>query len=134
MKKNLPLFGFIVVIVGMIYLESPYSFINKDHMEVTSIPYEVILAEVESLKEETEATTSDSGSFDEEGAEETSIDEAEEALADYSVEMMLEEKMVDGDYVIEEYREYEVYRDVDGNIMKSVPTSNFDYLRYYQEQ
>jgi hypothetical protein len=36
---------------------------------------------------------------------------------------------VDG-YIVETYREYEVYKDKDGNIFKQVPTSNFDYIKY----
>lgn len=36
---------------------------------------------------------------------------------------------VDG-YIVETYREYEVHRDEDGKIIKQVPTSNFDYIRY----
>jgi hypothetical protein len=33
-------------------------------------------------------------------------------------------------YIVETYREYEIYKDQDGNIIKQVPTSNFNYLRY----
>ena len=39
------------------------------------------------------------------------------------------DKEVDG-YIIETYREYEVHRDEDGKIIKQVPTSNFEYIRY----
>lgn len=39
------------------------------------------------------------------------------------------DKEVDG-YIIETYREYEVYRSADGKIIKQVPTSNFEYIRY----
>ncbi|WP_428910501.1 hypothetical protein [Niallia sp. Krafla_26] len=135
MKKSLPLIGFMAVVLTMIYLDSPYSLINKEHVEVTSIPNEVILAELDALEEQTETVNfSDSNNQDEENAEVTSSSEAKEAFADYTLEMILEERMIDGEYVIEEYREYEVYRDEDGDIIKSVPTSNFDYLRYYQEE
>ena len=41
--------------------------------------------------------------------------------------------MIEGDYIIEEYREYEVFRDENGGILKSIPTSNYDYIRYYKE-
>jgi len=40
-----------------------------------------------------------------------------------------QDEEVDG-YIVETYREYEVYKDKDGNIIKQVPTSNFDYIRY----
>ncbi|WP_338471439.1 hypothetical protein R4Z10_01275 [Niallia sp. XMNu-256] len=130
MRKILPLFGFIIVIMMMIYLDSPYSLLNKEYVEVTSIPNEVILAKVEALEEVSETVSSDSK--ENEGAE--NLEEVEKAFADYTLEMLLEEKTVDGDYIIEEYREYEVYRGLDGEIIKSVPTSNFDYLRYYNKQ
>ena len=48
--------------------------------------------------------------------------------------MIFEERMIEGDYIIEEYREYEVFRDENGGILKSIPTSNYDYIRYYKEQ
>ncbi|RBP87877.1 hypothetical protein DFO70_11768 [Cytobacillus firmus] len=40
-----------------------------------------------------------------------------------------EDKEVDG-YIIETYREYEIYKDEEGNVIKQVPTSNFNYLKY----
>lgn len=40
-----------------------------------------------------------------------------------------QDKEVDG-YIVETYREYEVHRDEDGEIIKQVPTSNFEYIRY----
>lgn len=39
------------------------------------------------------------------------------------------DKVVDG-YIVETHREYELHRDEDGNIIKQVPTSNFEYIRY----
>lgn len=39
------------------------------------------------------------------------------------------DKEVDG-YIIETHREYEILRDEDGKILKQVPTSNFEYIRY----
>jgi hypothetical protein len=39
------------------------------------------------------------------------------------------DKEVDG-YIIETYREYEVHRDQNGKIVKQIPTSNYEYVRY----
>ncbi|MFD2444881.1 hypothetical protein ACFSO7_13000 [Bacillus sp. CGMCC 1.16607] len=39
------------------------------------------------------------------------------------------QEKVDG-YILETYREYEIYSDENGNKIKQVPTSNFDYLQY----
>ena len=128
MKKLLPIIGIMVTMVVLIYLDSPYSLINKDYVGVTSIPNEVLQAEA--TAEEAEAVTSDSDMI--EG--ETDTGENEEFISDYTLEMIFEERMIEGDYLIEEYREYEVFRDEKGNIIKSIPTSNFDYIRYYTEQ
>ena len=39
------------------------------------------------------------------------------------------DKEVDG-YIVETYREYEIHRDQDGHILKQIPTSNYEYVRY----
>ncbi|WP_078411522.1 hypothetical protein [Priestia abyssalis] len=44
-------------------------------------------------------------------------------------EKLVEQEEVDG-YIVETYREYEIYKDKEGNVTKSVPTSNYDYIRY----
>ncbi|MGM0876280.1 MAG: hypothetical protein ACQEWV_16290 [Bacillota bacterium] len=47
---------------------------------------------------------------------------------------ILETKLVDitedDGYVVEVYREYEVYKDEEGNIIENKPTENYQYLRY----
>ena len=126
MKKLLPIIGIMVTMVVLIYLDSPYSLINKDYVGVTSIPNEVLQAEA--TAEEAEAVTSDSDMVEGEKREN------EEFISDYTLEMIFEERMIEGDYIIEEYREYEVFRDENGGILKSIPTSNYDYIRYYKEQ
>ena len=125
MKNLLPIIGIMVTMVVLIYLDSPYSLINKDYVGVTSIPNEVLQAEA--TAEEAEAVTSDSDMVEGEN-------ENEEFISHYTLEMIFEERMIEGDYIIEEYREYEVFRDENGGILKSIPTSNYDYIRYYKEQ
>lgn len=39
-------------------------------------------------------------------------------------------KADDGSYYIETYEEYEVFKDKDGNVIKSHPTGHFEYLKY----
>ena len=63
MKKLLPIIGIMVTMVVLIYLDSPYSLINKDYVGVTSIPNEVLQAEA--TAEEAEAVTSDSDMVEE---------------------------------------------------------------------
>jgi hypothetical protein len=45
------------------------------------------------------------------------------------VERFVDSKEVDG-YLVETYRQYEVYTDENGKVIKSVPTSNYSYIRY----
>lgn len=52
--------------------------------------------------------------------------------------MSLEKELVSKDimdgYIVETYQEFEVYRDPKGEIVRSIPTSNYDYLRYLIEK
>lgn len=43
---------------------------------------------------------------------------------------LISKDIIDG-YIVETYQEFEVYRDQKGKIMRSVPTSNYDYLKYF---
>ncbi len=133
MKKSMPMIGLAITLLLLIYLESPYSLINAEHVRVSSIPNEVLLAEAESIAEDGNELSEPVVS-NEEGATEDDSQESEEAEAqDFTLEMMLEDKSrVDG-YIVETYREYEIYKNENGEIIKKVPTSNFDYIRYYDK-
>lgn len=48
----------------------------------------------------------------------------------YSLETKLVDVVEDEGYTVEVYREYEVYKDEEGNTIESVPTDNYQYLRY----
>lgn len=43
--------------------------------------------------------------------------------------VFVSDEEVDG-YMVETYREYEVYKDKNGEVIKTVPTANYDYIRY----
>ncbi|WP_087973269.1 hypothetical protein [Oceanobacillus rekensis] len=47
-----------------------------------------------------------------------------------SSEYIFEEEKVENGYRIEVYREYEIHEDEEGNRIKKVPTSNYNYLKY----
>lgn len=47
-----------------------------------------------------------------------------------SVEMVLEETIVDDGEIVEIYREYEIYTDEHGTVTKREPTDHYDFLRY----
>jgi hypothetical protein len=60
-----------------------------------------------------------------------SVEEEGEVIEVMSLEKeMVSKDIVDG-YVVEKYQEFEVYRDSSGEILRSIPTSNYDYLRYF---
>ncbi|WP_156288919.1 hypothetical protein [Oceanobacillus salinisoli] len=112
MKKMFPFIG-IVAILGLVaYMETPsdsYHGFTPD-LHVDSNP---------AMEESEEAVAQ---------AEEVSIPTFS------SLEYVLEEtKEVDG-YMIEQYREYEIYEDENGVVVKRVPTSNYDFLRYKIEE
>ncbi|MBY0121782.1 hypothetical protein [Bacillus sp. S/N-304-OC-R1] len=60
---------------------------------------------------------------------------SEEEMSENMIPVM-ELKFVDrkkadgGNYYIETYEEYEVFKDKDGNVIKSNPTGHFEYLKY----
>jgi hypothetical protein len=124
-KIFLPGVGIILILVLLSYLDSPYSVMNKAHVQSLIIPYEVLLADAE-------AQGSEPVSLDEEtnGAADKESEEA--AAQNYSLDMILEETTEIDGYIIETYREYEIYKDNKGEVIKKVPTSNYDYLRYYK--
>ena len=85
------------------YLDSPYSFINKDYAYSADQP---VMAQPVEVKPSSDVP-------------------------------VLEEKLekiekVDG-YIVETYQEYEVYKDKDGNVLKSEPTGKTDTLQYWDD-
>jgi hypothetical protein len=101
-RKTLISVFFVVILLGFsAYLDSPYSFLNKDYAYSNDQPAAAIPAAVEPS---------------------TNVPETEERL--------VKRKKDDG-YIIETYEEYEVYKDKDGHILKSEPTGQTDTLKYW---
>ncbi|NBI28756.1 hypothetical protein [Chengkuizengella marina] len=46
------------------------------------------------------------------------------------LEKQLVDSKVEGNVLIETYQEFEVYKNLYGEVVQIIPTSNFDYLRY----
>jgi hypothetical protein len=86
------------------YLDSPYSFINKNYAYSTDQPVMVQPVDVEPSPD---------------------VPVLEEKL--------INTEKVDG-YIVETYEEYEVYKDKDGNVLKSEPTGKIDTLQYWDSQ
>ncbi|MEO2076100.1 MAG: hypothetical protein ABGX20_12095 [Bacillus sp. (in: firmicutes)] len=93
---------FLIAILGFAaYLDSPFSFLNKDYSYSADQP---VMAQP----------------VDVEPTEDTPVLE----------EKLEKREKVDG-YILETYEEYEVYKDKDGNVVKSEPTGKTDTLKYW---
>ncbi|XJZ25761.1 hypothetical protein ACF5W4_10090 [Bacillota bacterium Lsc_1132] len=102
MKAKASAVFFLVLTLGfMAYLDSPYSFLNRNYTYSASKP--VSAAAVSQIPS-------------------TAVPEMVEKL----------EKRTKGNgYIVETYREYEVYKNSNGEVTKSVPTSTTDTLKYW---
>ncbi|GEN52215.1 hypothetical protein [Halobacillus faecis] len=104
MKKFYPFLLLLGVFAWIGYMESP-PMKTEDHFQ----------APVSTEENETEAVVTK---------------DAEDAGTTMELEMKHEgTKIVDGSRV-EAYREYEIYKDRDGNILEEVPTEYYNYIKY----
>ncbi|MCL6573276.1 MAG: hypothetical protein K6T88_16585 [Bacillus sp. (in: Bacteria)] len=93
---------FLIVLVAFVaYLDSPYSFLNKNYVYTADQPVMVQPVEVDPSND---------------------VPVLEKKLE--------KSESVDG-YIFETYQDYEVYKDKDGNDLKSVPTGKTDTLKYW---
>ena len=98
MKIYLPFVGILLTFIVIGYLESPYSWFNKKYATVTSIPYEVAMAEQSETFQQMKQTKGQAK-------------QEEIAALNFSLEMVLESKSQIDDYIVETYQEYEIYKD-----------------------
>ena len=102
MKKMPAMLFILLILIGITaYLDSPYSILNRNYSLSADQP-----AVVQPMSKMV--------SSDESGIEEKLVKKAKV-----------------GGYIVETYREYEVYKDKDGNVSKKVPTSQYDELKYW---
>jgi hypothetical protein len=93
---------FLILIIGFAaYLDSPYSFLNKNYSYSADQP-----AAAQPMSKMIPTDTPD------------------------TEEKLVHKEKVNG-YIVETYREYEVYKDAEGNVKKEVPTSQYDELKYW---
>ncbi|WP_409291293.1 hypothetical protein [Peribacillus sp. SCS-37] len=68
------------------------------------------------------------------GTLQVTYDPESEPLQAEEMTMRLENRLVGAEeqdgYIVEKYQEIEVYSDENGSIIKTVPTSHFEYLKY----
>jgi hypothetical protein len=118
MKKYMYLIGVFALITLVAYMESPNSTLT--HPNVPTNMYPSIPSVDDSDTSETTEANSD-----------VENDEEEAVLA--SLELKLEKtELVDG-YIIETFREYEIYHNEAGEVVKSVPTDHYEYLKYLDD-
>jgi hypothetical protein len=102
MKTKPMTFFLLVLILGFAaYLDSPYSFLNINYSYTAEQP-----AISQPMSKSVPNDTPDS-------------------------EEKLVKKEKQNGYIVETYREYEVYKDAEGMITKEVPTSQYDELKYW---
>lgn len=95
------LFGLLLVLVLAAYLDSPNSIINQRYAYTASEPVNAKLIDPIPSEYTTE------------------------------VKEQLEKTDKEDGYIIETYREYEIYKDAHGKIIKTVPTDKEDTLKYW---
>ncbi|MCM3727521.1 hypothetical protein M3226_17740 [Neobacillus cucumis] len=101
-RKNFISVFFAVILLGFsAYLDSPYSFLNKNYAYSNDQPAAAVPA-----------------------AEEPSTD------IPATEERLVKRERKNG-YIFETYEEYEVYKDKDGHILKSEATGQTDTLKYW---
>lgn len=105
--------GLCVIFGSVIYLDSSTNLLLDDFRTSVLYPYapEDVKAEI---TEEVDAQVRDT--------------EANSLIP--TLQLIFEnEEEIEG-YIVETYREYEIYKDEKGNKIKQVPTSHFEYIRY----
>jgi hypothetical protein len=113
MNKFMTIIGVLVCLGLALYYDSFTSSLTSEFR--SSILYTPDEIEAVTMPEETEMETTD-------------IAQTVQSIP--TLEYILEgTEEVDG-YLVETYREYEFYLDVNGNLIKKVPTNHFDFIRY----
>lgn len=102
MKNNrIVLFILLIIICLSAYLDSPYSFLNKNLYYTATEPTTV-----------------------------PALNTVEPADNNDTEEKLFKSKK-SGGYIVETYREYEIFKDAQGNVTKEEPTSHYDVLKYW---
>lgn len=99
--KPITLLILILILGFAAYLDSPYSFLNKNYSYTADQP-----ATAQPMSKIVSTDTPDT-------------------------EEKLVKKEKQNGYIVETYREYDIYKDAEGNVTKEVPTSQYDELKYW---
>jgi hypothetical protein len=99
--KPMTIFILILILGFVAYLDSPFSFLNINYSYTAEQP-----AIAQPMSKIVSTDTPDT-------------------------EEKLVKKEKQNGYIVETYREYEVYKNAEGNVTKEVPTSQYDELKYW---
>lgn len=117
--KKLYLLIVLALVALSSYIDSPESPFFHPNDKVTSYP---MLPSID------DSDTIESTEVDSKGTN-INLEEALPAVLELKLDKT---ELMDG-YIVESYREYEVYRNEAGTVLKSVPTNHYEYLKYLDE-
>jgi hypothetical protein len=128
--------GTCVIIDKVVFRKGLSWMISKTSSRIFSLIFFLfifaVIAFLETGQIETKATNNLLTSYTEENSELETISNEEslnETIIPVLESKLVNSEIVDG-YKVEEYREYEIYVDESGKTIKSVPTANYQYIRY----
>lgn len=114
---------YLIVVIALValssYIESPESPFYHPNDQETSYPLLPSAEDTDTIVSK-EVDSKATG---------TLLEEAFPAVLELKLEKT---ELMDG-YIVESYREYEVYRNEAGTVLKSVPTDHYEYLKYLDE-
>ncbi|GKU81353.1 hypothetical protein [Niallia sp. NCCP-28] len=105
MKKSAIFFILILLVALVAYIETPNARINKQYVYYYG-----------TTDESEEASTST------------------ESLSAPELEYQLDSTVKEGGYILETYREYEIYKDKNGEVIKTKATSNTQTIKYAEDE
>ncbi|MDQ0270558.1 hypothetical protein [Cytobacillus purgationiresistens] len=113
MKKAICLFGLVIIIGFVAYSESPDSFVRHNHEPDNMYSMIPVVNDLKDVEEVDQAADKD-------------------PLAGIipTLELKLVDTQIESDQIIEKYRQYEVYRGKDNQVLESVALDHYEYLKY----
>ncbi|WP_080848839.1 hypothetical protein [Cytobacillus gottheilii] len=115
MKRLLPLLGVAAIIMIIAYYETSYSIEDGAFNELYDYPQIPVVNASSEDEDVTASSTED-------------VDPLEGLTPE--LELRYESETVDDGYLVETYQRYEVYRDQENQVIKSIPTDHYEYIKY----
>ncbi|WP_042148795.1 hypothetical protein [Paucisalibacillus sp. EB02] len=94
----------------------------------------ILVLGLTALLDKSSNTSTDSMYYERDNEESVDADaQYVQRATSYSYEFLLDEMKEVNENIVETYREYQIHKDSDGNIISKIPTSNYQYLKYKKE-